>query len=68
MSVVRKFFSLVVFLVCGWQLSLYGLSDINSRLLWEGEDVPLLQYQDDPKRLSSNALVFQAQAMCAPEW
>jgi len=60
---IRRVFSLAVFLVCGWFLFTFGLSEINSQALEKGTEAPFLQYQDDSERLSSDALVLQAQKL-----
>ena len=59
---VRRLIALLVFFGCGNFLYQYGVSDINSQALWKGQAAPLNAYQQVADRLSTGALVVQAQS------
>jgi len=67
MGLLRRLVALMVFIACGYVLYHYGIGDVNSQAVVKGFRSPFLGYL--PERLSSNALVAQAQplAVAFPE-
>lgn len=60
---LRKVLALAAAASIAFFLYPYGISDINSTGLWKDKAAPLLSQQQDPERLTSDALVAQAQSI-----
>ena len=62
-GIFRRFISLLAFAAITIPLYHFGISDINSQSLWEEKKALLSDLQNNPNRLSTEALVIQAQAL-----